>query len=174
MDVATVYAGIHELWRESDKLPGIAAALACFVAWRTWRTQHTHNRMAVVPFPTLRFGLGKTGIVIVLANDGIGPMRVKTLRFIRDDGQSFDSIAPVMPYRSLNIAIATSLDGRAISPGKDVQILNVAYDPSPENQLHLDIRQQLSRCDLVLEYTDVYGGKFKKYNRHGKWFIENA
>lgn len=101
-------------------------------------------------------------------------MRLKTLRFVRDDGQSFDSVAAIMPYDSSSITLATCLDGRAISPGKEVRILEVDYDPSPENQRHLVIREQLARCDVVVEYTDVYGGTFKKYNRHAKWFIEHG
>ncbi|MEX0180037.1 MULTISPECIES: hypothetical protein [unclassified Stenotrophomonas] len=150
----------------------IVALLAAFIALLAWKSQRTHNRLSVTPFPSLGLSSYNDRLGIVLANNGIGPMRVLKLRFVKNDGTSFESAQSVVSTR--NADFITSADGTALAPNKRIAVLKVKGIPEERGtDMHLT-RVELSEFKIVVEYTDVYGTSFPPYSKDLKWFTEHG
>ncbi len=170
MDFASLLLELKNYWGDVDKLTFTVALLACFVAWRTWRTQHSHNRLSVIPLPAIQLHYGPARISITLTNDGSGPLRVLSFRFISPDGRALENASSIVTVSETEIH--TCVDGRSIGPGKDCLILEVLESPTQKSS-ELDVAaQELSTYRAVLVYTDVYGTKFQALSRELSWFTK--
>lgn len=172
MELMELWGAIKESWGDVNKLTVWVAALACFVAWRTWRTQSVHNRLSVVPLPSFGFRAGKKGLHVKLINNGIGPMRILSLRFVRFDGVVFDSFAQVVSTRAAHFK--TNLDGKALGANREFLLLDMAGEATEVGVDLETTRLELSVHTVVLEYTDVYGTKFKKHTESLEWFEKHG
>lgn len=168
MDVPALYLELKDYWADVDKLTFIVALLACFVAWRTWRTQHTHNRLSVMPLPGVRLSASGEELCIKLANDGNGPLRVLSLRFVASNGTELENASTIVSTPDKETL--TLVDGRALSPNSSCVILMVAEsEHQPEGALE-NAAKELAPFTIVLRYTDVYGTKFEPITRDLDWF----
>lgn len=171
MDVPALYIELKDYWADVDKLTFIVALLACFVAWRTWRTQHTHNRLSVMPLPGIRLQSWDTHISITLTNDGSGPLRVRSFRFIGPNGESLENASGIVS--STDIEFLTQLDGRSLSPNSRCVALKVS--PS-SGDVEAELEQAASELvpfTITVEYTDVYGTKFPPITEDLAWFAKS-
>lgn len=168
MEIADSLELIKNAWSSVDKLTLIVAVLACFVAWRTWRTQASHNRLSIVPLPVIGFGTGADHVGIKLSNQGIGPMRILSLRFVRDDGVIFDAVRQTLTTKLGHVK--TVLDGKWLGANREMKILELKVTPRDGENVIETTKGELSRYSMVLQYTDVYGTKFPTLTESMIWF----
>lgn len=170
MDFSNLLLELKNYWSDVDKLTFIVALLACFVAWRTWRTQHSHNRLSVIPLPSIRLHFGPTRISITLTNDGSGPLRVLSFRFIGPDGRALVNASSIVT--ATETQMHTGIDGRSIGPNKDCLLLEVLETPTQNRSVLEVVALELSTYEVALVYTDVYGTKFSTLTQKLSWFTE--
>lgn len=152
-------------------MEAIVAALAAFIALLAWRAQRTHNRLSVTPFPSI--GLTSLGdrIKITVVNNGIGPMRILSLRFVDGSGTSHANVLNVVSTTA-GVGI-TSMDGAAIAPNRKRTLFRLNEHADAKIKELDRTAQELARHTIVMQYTDVYGTKFAAYTRDLKWFVES-
>lgn len=170
MDVPALYVELKNYWADVDKLTFIVALLACFVAWRTWRTQHTHNRLSVMPLPRIILSNWDKYISIELVNNGSGPLRVGSLRFIGPDGRSLLNGSSIVSAQE--IEFATELDGSSLSPNSRFTILKVQPETANIAAKLEQAAAELVPFKIVVEYTDVYDTKFPRLEEDLAWFAK--
>ncbi|MDT3457368.1 hypothetical protein ROV96_19475 [Stenotrophomonas pavanii] len=172
MEVPEIFVALKEYWADVDQLTLIVALLACFVAWRTWRTQHMHNRLSVMPLP--RFGLisSPTQILIRVENNGTGPLRVISFRYLGRNGEVMENLFSVLGPRGFNYV--TTMDGRALSPNSTYDVLDFQPKSGDIGERLRQMASALSAFSVRLEYTDVYSTKFPPVIVDLAWFTKEG
>ncbi|RRU23594.1 hypothetical protein [Stenotrophomonas sp. 278] len=150
----------------------IVAALAAFIALLAWRAQRVHNRLSVSPFPTVGLTLFADRLKITVMNNGIGPMRVISLRFVDESGSSLPNVLKLVSTRD-GVGI-TLMDGAALGPNRRRTLFKLNGQAGKNGSDVKATAAELARYKMVIEYTDVYGTKFVPYSRDLKWFTEDS
>ncbi|WP_329845721.1 hypothetical protein [Stenotrophomonas sepilia] len=153
-------------------MEAIVAALAAVIALLAWRAQRTHNRLSVRPFPTI--GLLSLGdrMKITVMNNGIGPMRILSLRFVDAEGASHANVLKVVSTKR-GVGIV-SMDDAAIAPNRRRTLFKLNHRPDTAHGEMDRTAQELARHKIVMEYTDVYGTKFPPYIRDLSFFLDDS
>lgn len=103
-----------------------------------------------------------------MVNDGSGPLRIVSMRVKQAGGKTFDSL--VLAVTEVPSIGRGNIDGRALSPSKELDLFVLSPELGLTSIAHEVSRLELSRCEIVLEYTDVYGSKFPAFTKSLGWF----
>lgn len=157
------------LWENADRLSGVGAILAFIVAVFALRAQRKHNRLSVRPLASVTCNDVDDKIIVTLANNGTGPLLVKTLRVIRDGEVIGDALHKQFPTWMTFRWYVGAIDGRSIAVGKSIDLL-IFDDPSV--QFQEDVRSTLSNLDVQVSYSDIYNYMQPVYVRSLGWLGE--
>lgn len=157
------------LWENADRLSGVGAILAFIVAVFALGAQRKHNRLSVRPLASVTCNDVDDRIVVTLANNGTGPLLVKTLRVIRDEKVIGDALHKQFPTWMTFRWYVGKIDGRSIAVGKSIDLL-IFDDPSV--QLQEDVRSTLSSLHIQVSYSDIYNYMQPVYVRSLGWLGE--
>lgn len=150
----------------------IVASLALVVAYLTWSSQKTHNRLSVIPIPEIKYSDMISKVSVSLVNKGTGPLRILTLRVYAAGGKHFESVMDATHLDGARWYVG-NIDGRAIEPSGRISLLQFQADPfSHRKDIHR-LRRELGACEIVVQYTDVYGTSFPPYRRSLSWFARH-
>jgi len=146
----------------------IVAALAASIALLAWHAQRTHNRLSVRPFPSIGLSSLRDRIKITVMNNGTGPMRILSLRFVDASGASLANVLDVVS--TANGVGIVHMDDSAMAPNRKRTLFRLSEQPGTEGSELDRTAHELSRYKIVMEYTDVYGTKFAPCIRDLGWF----
>ncbi|CAG2087971.1 hypothetical protein [Xanthomonas arboricola] len=111
----------------------------------------------------------KDQITVALENVGVGPMRMLSLRVLQDGVERFDALHKATSLKSCEWFV-DNIDRRHVGQMRQIVLLRFARDPMQAGADIGVLRLELSRLEIALVYTDVYGTRFDAYRRSLEWF----
>jgi hypothetical protein len=149
----------------------ISTGLAAWTAF----VQRRHMRLSVRPIVAVPVADFEGRIGVFLQNTGLGPMMVKTLRVIADDGSFADDVITHMPELPEGVLWSNyhdSVDGMSLQNGTRVELLLLEGNPTNENfrRSRDNVRCALSTLLVRIEYQDLYSTDMEPYERSLSWF----
>lgn len=157
-------------WESLTGISSVVIALCAlvFTIWAGWLT-HKHNKLSVKPHLTTcvnrRTELHQYGIEIV--NNGLGPAVIDSF-VVKLDGNEMKGHA-TEPIESILKALfvdssykyeATTLDVGYSMPSNEKRPLVTVQFLEPFTITPEDFEEKLSRCELLIEYSNYYGDSF--------------
>ncbi|RCR67663.1 hypothetical protein DUE52_20685 [Larkinella punicea] len=134
--------------------------------------QRTHNEKSLQPLGQIDLEDRQGHLYIHVTNNGLGPMIVDQLLFLKD-GKPYTTIdACLNLVRQSYTAIAVNESVRkVILPNSRLVIFETRFEKGEED-LHL-VRQQLSSIRLKVVFRDIYNNK-TTIERDFQWFARYA
>lgn len=124
------------------------------------------------PLANFNFNVANNKIKIVLYNVGLGPLIVKNLKIISNDGTTYDNFRDVIdkiviPYRPE--FLATTIKNKSIikKEGKliilDMNFVENDSDISLQKKIESlnKIKNELNNYTILFEYCDIYGNEME-------------
>ncbi|WP_338875019.1 hypothetical protein WBJ53_05320 [Spirosoma sp. SC4-14] len=136
--------------------------------------QRTHNEKSLKPLGQIDFRDRQDQLYIRVSNNGVGPMILDRLWFIKD-GKRYATIEECL---HLDRRSYSRLDGhesvrKVILPNSSLTIFEASLAPQ-ENETALNhVRDQLSPITLKVEFHDIYDNKMS-IERDFQWFNRHA
>ena len=137
------------------------------------RLQIEHNKNSVRPVSWIRVKDYEDDIAVIIQNVGIGPLKIKRLRFHNDDGVYPDLISMVRSIDQNWTTFVWTADGWTLPvngelfllewkpAGKELSVRdNVTYAQLDEKEIKAKLRAVLSKTTVLLDYTDIFGTEF--------------
>lgn len=131
--------------------------------------QRVHNEKSLKPLGQIELGDTNKGIYVHIQNNGIGPLIVDNLIFMKS-GNQYKSISDCLsldPKSYLHTFIDNILK-KVIQPNSKL----VVFEKNIENLSNEDInqvRRQLSIITVKVNYKDIYDNKFS-FEKNLEWF----
>ena len=153
----------------------ILSILSIFVSIRMLSHQRRHDILSVVPLPDITCADYENRVGVKLNNYGPGSMIVKRI-WAEGAGEPSESLIEKMPGLVSNQLwthfIGPVRGARAVAPGEGVVLLQFDGDPAnPEYVFARDmVRRALKGLTVHVEFTDVYGSRFRPATRALDWF----
>lgn len=139
-----------------------ALALTIITLWQ----QRNHDRLSVKPLANFHLVNFPDGIKIVIKNDGLGPMIIKSIRTFKEgDPERNDLGWPPEPLHKLKYSkislgpiFGGALENVSLSNGKSLVIFEHNCDISDKTHVDLVKRTKDSLKDLTIElvYSSIY------------------
>jgi hypothetical protein len=168
----------HEIANAVAAIFGAAAALiALFVSVVALWLQRRHDVLSVKPIPEVTVADYEDSLRVRLRNFGVGPMVITGLRVLKD-GVTKPSVVDWMPPlpngRPWN-HFAVDFAMRTLSAGGMIPVLELtqADGESQFSACRDAARRALCPLTVEIEFTDVYGTRFKAYSKPLSWFGRN-
>jgi hypothetical protein len=156
----------------------IISVVSLYVAHTTLKHQRAHNVLSVRPLPMIAVGDYENNVFVKLRNDGPGPLIIQTLQ-VQAGAASKDSIIDWMPDLPVGVDWVTfvgPIPGRSISSGGELTLVELAGNKG--NAVFLTardaVRAALSRLEVAVKYTDVYGTSLSPYQKDLGWFARST
>ena len=158
-----------------------AAILALFVsvvsvAVSLWalHVQRKHNVLSVHPLPEATVADFENSLRVKIRNNGAGPMIIQAVT-VTDGQEVKDSIIgwmPALPSDRPWSTFSHALKLRTLLAGGEIILLELTeYDGEAQFAAARDpVRCALSGLTVKVQYTDVYGTMFAKYQKPLSWF----
>lgn len=182
------FAEIYELLKQQPDTANAVAAIAgsvtaviallvsfisLIVSVVALKHQRRHNILTVKPLPEITVADFEQSLRVKLRNNGSGPLVVKELR-ANNSINTYHTVVeclPELPGRDWT-NFSGAIDGRSLLPGSEIILVELTED---EGEILFSSNRDLARRALSLvsveiEYTDVYGSKFKPYTKTLDWF----
>jgi hypothetical protein len=152
----------------------VSTAATTMAAWSASQ-QRRHTRLSVQPIAAIPIADFEGRVGVFLANNGLGPMRIKKILVIGDRGIIHNNIVshmPPLPNRVLWTNFYDTADGIAIPHGKRIELLllegNCQDDVYREAQQNT--RKSLANLTVRVEYYDLYGQEMDPVEEHLSFF----
>ena len=125
-------------------------------------TQRKHLRLSVRPIATVPVADFEHKVAVYLANKGLGPMKIKTLRVADNSGKKHDNVLSHMPELKKDILWSNfydSVDGATLENGKRFELLLLEGDPNDLEfqEYRDDVHRSLKNLSIRIDYEDLYG-----------------
>jgi|ERR1019366_3165642 hypothetical protein len=156
---------------------GLAFLISCVSLWvsmSTLRHQRRHDALSLRPLPEVTVADYETKLRVTLRNNGVGPMIVA--RLVAGDGSEVrDQILAWMPDLPDELSwsnFSGSVDGRSISPGNSIVLLEITGDDQDPDfaEVRDSVRASLRGLTVNVEYTDVYNNVLPPCRKSLEWF----
>lgn len=152
----------------------LVSAISLWVSHATLKHQRHHNVLSVRPIPMVWVADYENLLVVKVLNNGSGPQIVKSI-VVRNGSDTKESLVEWMPDLPKNIywtAYAAPVSMRSILPGAEIVLLELRGDMDDPTFVNFrnECRRALSQLIVALEYTDIYGSEFSRYERPLSWF----
>lgn len=132
-----------------------------------------HNEKSLKPLGQINFVDRQSQIYVHVQNNGIGPLVVEQLTFIKD-GQPYSSIKDCLDidpksYMSIDVSVSSK---KVVLAGTYLEIFSIQFEDHEGKSEQDNVRQELSRLSLKAYCKDIYENKIV-IERDFKWFIRN-
>lgn len=132
--------------------------------------QRTHNEKSLKPLGQIDFRDRQDLLYVRVSNNGVGPMILDRLCFIKD-GKSYTAIEECLQLERRSYS---RLDGhesvrKVILPNSSLTIFEASLTPQESETALNHVRDQLSPITLKVEFHDIYDNKMT-IERDFQWF----
>ena len=135
------------------------------------RNQKIHNQKSVRPICSITYRNYFSEIVIIVSNDGVGPMLVDALELIKNNKvyrRVKDLVSPTFPsggeytYKWVNF-----VQQRTIPVGGQVEIFRFQKKEGQTDfeSVRNKVREALTEAKISIKYSDIYGKEFPRAQR---------
>ena len=137
--------------------------------------QRRHMRLSVRPIAAVPVADYENRVAVYLQNNGLGPMRITSLRARHETGFTSNDIFSQMPELPSGIIWSTfheSVDGATLNAGSRLELLVLEGDPNDTAFCagRDSVRKNLARLVVSVDYEDLYGESMKAYERSLSFF----
>ncbi|MFA5819953.1 MAG: hypothetical protein WC854_11850 [Bacteroidales bacterium] len=151
----------------------ISIIAIAFTAISVW-LQRKHNQNAVKPIANFSISDYEGNISVKICNNGTGPLVIKSFN-VTDGKKSKKNLISWMPELPENINWFTffdNLSGFAITPNKNMNLLQLKIDPQdPEQAESRDlVRKSLAKLTMELTFEDIYGRQMPINKKSLQWY----
>jgi hypothetical protein len=153
-----------------------AAMVSVYFTRAALRAQLRHNKLSVRPMPLVIPLDFENRIAVEIRNNGIGPLIIKDVAVVPDGGSGRSDLIEYMPgsasitWSDFNL----SLGGTAVLPGRQVNLIELAYNSAFDwadfATYRNECRRALAELSIRLAYTDMYGDEFPEETYSLDWF----
>lgn len=158
-------------------MPGDVTVLIAVLAllltlWQVY-LQRTHNEKSLKPLGQIDFRDRQDQLYVRVSNNGVGPMIVDRLRFIKD-GKCYSTLDECL---KLDRRSYSWLDGhesvrKVILPNASLTIFETRFEEQ-EGEAAIDqARQKLAPITLKVEFRDIYDNRMTIV-RDFQWFLRH-
>lgn len=152
----------------------LSSCVAAYISYSSLRHQRMHNALSVRPLPEISCVDYEDQLRVKLRNNGVGPLLVARLvvgngREVRR--QLLDWM-PDLPGEFAYSNFAGDIDGRSISPGNSIVLLEFVGDEQDTAFAGVrdKLRAALMDLSVNVEYTDVYETVMPPHRKSLEWF----
>ncbi len=139
----------------------LTSAIAVFIAWDQGRVMRAQQHGAVYPVVQVdgfvSTGANTASMGIRLSNSGVGPALIERVRMLKN-GEPIESLAPYVDrFPPGYVQSWTSLVGRAVAPGAEVEPLRVDWPREAVSNTQLNAAAaDWSELDMEICYCSVF------------------
>ena len=120
--------------------------------------QLKHNKNSVRPISLISLHDYEDELAVIIKNVGTGPLTIKKLIF-KNEFQESPTLITMMPHIDQPWSTFTEVvDGWTIPVGGEIVILKLCPEKEETKEA---IRKKLLEITAYLDYSDIYGSKFK-------------
>jgi hypothetical protein len=161
----------------------LIAAIAVFISFVSiligavsLSIQRTHNRKSVKPIANIILSDYENHISVNIANNGVGPLIIKTLNVTNQAGESKLNIIGWMPKHPDDLpwtSFAADITDFVIAPGDRLNLIDLKTTDEITSTFAAfrdHTRMALSNLKIELSYTDVYDSNLPSKVRALEWF----
>ena len=143
----------------------IVGAVSIYFTLKSIRQQHIHNQNSVMPICNIRLSAISSKTTIIMHNVGTGPMLIKKLMYLSDDGQESRNIKSFMLGKVPSGCTTQSFDSLDVGVGEEIRLLQYKQPDDVSDEDYQTYRLQLLKClgllSIYVEYEDIYGNPVK-------------
>ncbi|GGD64342.1 hypothetical protein GCM10011514_30380 [Emticicia aquatilis] len=147
----------------------IISLLALLATFYQLYLQRLHNEKSLKPLGQIDVGDRKTHIYVHIQNNGLGPLIIKNVVFIKD-GITYKTISECLklaPKSYWHISLK-GIDKKVILPNAYFVIFDKNTENNSPEEIE-DIKKQLTPITLKVSCRDIYDNKFS-FERNLEWF----
>ncbi len=132
--------------------------------------QRTHNEKSLRPLGQIDIGDIQNRIYIYIRNNGVGPMSIDRLTFIKE-GKHYRSIEDCLNLdrRSYRCMSVTDSLKRVVSPNDYLVVFETEFEDDEGDAEKDVVRKQLTPLSLKVDCRDIYDNKIT-FERDFQWF----
>ncbi|WP_421828340.1 hypothetical protein [Larkinella sp.] len=148
----------------------IISGLALLATFYQLYLQRVHNEKSLKPLGQIDLPDYKKQVAVHIRNNGLGPLILDRLTFIKDDQQytSIDNCLDLDPRSYMRMAISDTVK-RVVLPNAHLVVFETQFEDH-EGEIEIDqARMQLASITLKVEGRDIYDNKIK-LERSLHWF----
>lgn len=150
----------------------IISALSFFLSFTQVLIQRVHNKKSVRPIGQVDVGDWKDIMYIYVVNNGIGPMIVKELKFLKNNNTFIDIIEVLdLDPTSYNHVSINKDVSKTLLPGSNLVVAELKYTKETE-AFKVELRKKLAKIILTVVYEDIYSKQYEVV-RDFKWFARH-
>ena len=139
------------------------------------QVQRKHNRLSVKPIALVSVGDYENELAVHLQNKGTGPLIIKSLSFIDQNGKTEKAIIDFFGSDFKNVVWSTfvaDIDGWTILPNETKTLIKLNGDSADKEFVRVrdKVRKVLAQIQVELLYQDIYEKDMPKKIRKLDWF----
>lgn len=131
--------------------------------------QRVHNEKSLKPLGQIELGDTKKRVYVYIQNNGIGPLIVDNVIFIKN-GSQYNSISECLslnPKSYLHTFIDSILK-KVIQPNSQLAVFEKNIENLSNEEID-QVRKQLAPITVKVNYRDIYDNKFS-FEKSMHWF----
>lgn len=135
--------------------------------------QLTYNEKSLKPLGQIDFRDRRDQLYVRISNNGVGPMIIDGLRFIKD-GKCYATIEDCLELDRRSYARLGDHESvrKVILPNSFLTIFEVSLAPEEDETAFNQVRDQLSAISLKVDFHDIYDNKMT-IERDFQWFARH-
>ena len=143
--------------------------LALFATIYELYQQRVHNVKSVKPLAQVDLGDLPTQIYVYVRNNGMGPMIVDKVTFVKN-GQHHSNIEDCIdiPPSSYTYVLVSDVVKKLVLPGSHLMVFEKDFEDKADPLIE-QVRKMLTPITLRVDYKDIYDNKFT-VERDLEWF----
>ena len=153
----------------------VIGIIALFFTAISLRVQRKHNRLSVKPIAIVSVADYENVLAVRLQNKGTGPLIIKNLSFIDQNGKIKKALIDFFGSDFKNVVWSTfvaDIDGWAILPNEAKTLIELNGDLTDNEFVRVrdNVRKVLAQIQVELIYQDIYEKDMPKKIRKLDWF----
>jgi hypothetical protein len=140
------------------------------------QVQRKHNRLSVKPIALVSVGDYENELAVHLQNKGMGPLIIKKLLFIDQNGKTEKAIIDFFGSDFKNVVwsvFVADIDGWTILPNETKTLIKLNGNSADKEFVRVrdKVRKVLAQIQVELLYQDIYEKDMPKKIRKLDWFV---
>ena len=153
----------------------VIGVIALFFTAISLGVQRKHNRLSVKPIAIVSVADYENVLAVRLQNKGTGPLIIKNLSFIDQNGKTKKALIDFFGSDFKNVVWSTfvaDIDGWVILPNEAKTLIELNGDSTDNEFVHVrdNVRKVLAQIQVELIYQDIYEKDMPKKIRKLDWF----
>ena len=153
----------------------VIGVIALFFTAISLQVQRKHNRLSVKPIAIVSVADYENVLAVRLQNKGTGPLIIKNLSFIDQNGKTKKALIDFFGSDFKNVVWSTfvaDIDGWAILPNEAKTLIELNGDLTDNEFVRVrdNVRKVLAQIQVELIYQDIYEKDMPKKIRKLDWF----